>query len=189
MQETTPGQDPTQGQAPTAGTVEPTPQTATVFDADYVKQLRQEAAANRVAANEAAAKLAELEAAQAERERQEAERKGEFETLYRQTQTEYEQVKTELEILRTFKSSVDEREEAERVALLSKLPDDVRTAFESATSQQIRVVLDKLAAPGSSPAGNRQPPRPGAPEAGTPPALRPGQPGWLAQQLAGAPTP
>lgn len=174
MDTTTQGQDPAPGQDPN-----PTQEVKT-FDAEYVKQLRAEAAENRIKAQQAAQELERIKAAEAERERQEAEKRGEFERLYQETSSKLSSVETELEELRTFRATVAERHEQERQALLAKLPDDVRPAFENGTAEQIRVVIDKLSAPQTSPAANRQPAR--APE--TPPAtVRPGDPNWLGAYL------
>ncbi len=178
MTDTTQGQDPTNAVEPQQPAVEP--QT---FDADYVKQLRQEAAAHRVAAQQRQQELEAIKAEQAKREQEEAEKRGEYERLYRETAAQKDQLATELEELRTFRAQVAEREEAERKQLLAQLPADVRDAFETATAEQIRVVMAKLSATGSSPDPTRGKPRTGTTAAETPPALRPGQPGWLAATL------
>lgn len=189
MEQNQPGQDPTTteqdstqqgGQEPTSdGTVQDTAagsQLTLEAATAELKRAREEAAANRV-------KLRQLEEAQAKREQEEAEKRGEFERLYRESTTKLEQVESELNDLRTFKAQISEREEAERQAVLLKLPEDMRTTFADATKAQLQTILERIAASGASPAANRQPAKAGKPTEGQPPAPKPGEPGWLEWSL------
>lgn len=174
-----PGQDPNaEGQEPTNGNADgQDPNSNAEWMKEELARVRAEAAKERV-------KRRELEEAQAARERQEAEKRGEYERLYNETKAEYETAKSELEALRTFKAKADEQEEERRKALLTKLPDDLREVFADADARKIQAVLERISAAGSSPAGNRQPPKPGTKAPETPPAPTVGQDGWLSAQLS-----
>lgn len=183
MDTTTPGQDPTQtGQDPTVNAgQEPAQQQSSgqaseTFDRTYVEQLRREAAQYRT-------ELGAIRKAQEEADRKAREEQGQYQQLYTEAHSQLQTLSAEVEELRAFKAQAEERVESERKALLSKLPEDVRPAFETATVEQINVVLARLTAPGASPAGGRQPApaRPGEPGARPPAAVQPGQPGWLKQ--------
>lgn len=181
MDTNTPGQDPTvdqgqdpndnQGQVPT-----PQPNGQDSFDRSYVEALRKEAAQHRTELNR-------LKAEQEEAKRKAMEEQGQYQALYTQATQEAETLKSEVEALRQFKAQADERAENERKALLLKLPEDMRSAFESASVETINVVLAKILAPGESPGGGR-PPVPTNPSKGNdrPPVVpQPGEPGWLEQ--------
>lgn len=170
-----PGQDPAPPALDAGGQPPAQPAQPKMYDEEYVKQLREEAAKHRV-------KLREYEEQQEAERKRLAEEQGKFKDLYTEAETKVKAYEAELEQLRAFKSSHDERIEAERKALLAQLPEDLRTPFESSTVEQIKAVLAKIAAPNASPGGGRPSPNPdGAP----PPtdAPKPGQEGWLAHSL------
>ncbi len=182
MDTNTQGQDPAQqgqdpnpngGQDPAAQPSNP-PQDGGTFDRAYVEQLRREAAQYRT-------ELKTIREQQEAAQRKALEEQGQYQQLYTQANTELTALQQEVEQLRAFKAEQDSRIENERKALLARLPEDVRPAFETATVDQIQVVLQKLSAPGASPEGGRQPApsRPTDPGSRAPTEIPVGQPGWL----------
>lgn len=92
------GQDPTAQVEPVAPVTAPEP--VQTFDAAYVASLRQEAAANRVAAKKAADELAAIKAAQMTDAEKQAARLSELEAREKTWQSERQELTTQAEVER-----------------------------------------------------------------------------------------
>ena len=117
---------PTEGETPEAAAEEgstPTPTQGKTFDADYVRQLRSEAAANRKARQEAEAKIAEYENAN----------KSELEKLAgKLTKAERDKAEAEARLLRY------------EVAAEKQVPADALDLLTGNTREELEARADKL---------------------------------------------
>lgn len=174
------GQDPNNGGQDPQPDRQAGPDKSTPDDVvqSELKRAREEAAAARV-------KLREYEQAEAARKEEEAKKRGEYEQLYGELKSKHAETERELEELRQLKQRVEEESEARRKALLVQLPADMQDAFSTSSEEQLRIVLERIAATGASPEGLRKRARPDGSDdgKGTPPAPKPGEPGWLRATL------
>ena len=105
---------------------------------EYIKQLREEAKANRLKAKEAEERLKKLSAEAEAKQRAELEAKQEYEKLYNDLKTkmaDYETLKGQLE-------QYSIREQKEKETLLKKLPPQIRDVFADAKIEQIRAAME-----------------------------------------------
>lgn len=117
--QTTPPPESKEGQAPP----EPTTSEPKTFDADYVKQLRSEAAANRKARQEAEAKIAEYESA---------------------NQSELEKLTGKLSKAEQAKADAEARLLRYEVATEKQIPADALDLLTGNTREELEAKADKL---------------------------------------------
>lgn len=113
-------------------------QTAKMFDEAYVKQLRDEAAANRVKAKELADRLAQIEK---QKQDEESLKRGEFEKLLQARDAELQKYRAENEELNSKFSAILE---TQRKELLSRLPKSVHEDYANATLEELQRAIKLL---------------------------------------------
>jgi len=123
-----------------------------------ILKLREENAKTRkkVGLDEKEAEIEELKRKIKEKESKDLEEKQQFKELYETTKKE----KSELEKLHkgiTEKyQSLEAEYETERVSLLDKLPDDMKSEFSNSSKRQLQILLSQLTKSGNSP-GTKKP--------------------------------
>ena len=95
-----------------------------VFTEDYVKQLREEAKANRLKHAEAEAKFNELSKQIEESKTKEQAEQGKFKELYEQEQEKLKKLEADAESFKQYKDKFEKLENEIREELLSKLTDN-----------------------------------------------------------------
>ena len=95
-----------------------------VFTEDYVKQLREEAKANRLKHAEAEAKFNELQKQLEQDKAKEQAEQGRFKELYEQEQEKLKKLEADAENFKSYKEKFEQLENEIREELLSKLTEN-----------------------------------------------------------------
>ena len=113
--------------------VEPAKETENkMFPEDYVRQLREEAKARRLEAQKIKEELEALKQA-------ELEEKGKYKELYEKQMADYEAVKKKAE-------EWEQYQEAQKTALIAKLPEEKRAKYEALDPKTVLAVVPDIIA-------------------------------------------
>lgn len=113
-----------------------------VFTEDYVKQLREEAKANRLKHAEAEAKLNELQKQFEDTRAKEQAEQGKFKELYEQEKEKLAKLEADAKSLTEFKDKYETLENTIRDELLSKLTDNHKAIAKDLTIEKLKQYVE-----------------------------------------------
>ena len=120
----------------------PEPKEEKTFTEDYVKQLREEAKANRLKFAEAETKLNELQKQIEESKAKEQEQQGKFKELYEQEQEKVKKYETEVSALKEFQTKFEQLENSTREELLNKLTDNHKAIANDLPIDKLKIYVE-----------------------------------------------
>lgn len=112
------------------------------FSEEYVKQLREEAKANRLQVIELKAELDKIKSQQEEITKKQAEEQGKFKELYEKELERAKQIQAEAESYKPFKEKHEDLEKQIRDDLLSKLDEKHKAIANDLTIDKLKTYVE-----------------------------------------------